>query len=130
MTPKTCNAALKGERGRQYNALVPALDDAGFYFGDNVTAQKAVDLLETQPSGGKPRREPQMSRDGRCLGTLTCGDIDSQTARERMIQLPAHADTVAWRGEANRAVQGAGQVVRDDPDIHSLKNAQLKNPNG
>ncbi|WP_245499088.1 hypothetical protein [Mesorhizobium sp. M7A.F.Ca.AU.002.06.1.1] len=130
MTPKACNTALKGERGRQYNPLVRTFDDAGFYFGNDVTAQKAVDLLEAQLSGGQPWRELQVSGDGRCLGALTCGDIDSRTAREPTIQLPAHADTLAWRGEANRAVQSAGQVVRDDPDIDSLKSAQLKNPNG
>jgi hypothetical protein len=128
--PKACNTALKWERRRDNNALVPALDDAGFHFGDDVTAQKAVDLLETQLSGGKPWREPQMSRDSRCLGALTCGDIDSQTGRERTIQLPTHPNAVTWRGEANRAIQSAGQVVCYDPDIHSLKSAQLKNPNG
>lgn len=130
MTPKACNAALKWERWCQNNPLVRTLDDAGFYFGNDVTAQKAVDLLEAQLSGGQPWRELQVSGDGRCLGALTCGDIDSQTARERAIQLPTHRNTLARRGEANRAIQGAGQVVGDDPDIHGLKSAQRKNPNG
>ncbi|WP_246675787.1 MULTISPECIES: hypothetical protein [unclassified Mesorhizobium] len=124
------NAPLKRESRRQHNALVRPLDDAGFYFGDDVTAQKAVDLLETQLSGGEPWRERLVPGDGRGLGALSCGDIDSHALRKRTVQSPAHPDAVARRGEGNRAIQGAGQVVGYDPNIRNLKSAQLKNLDG
>ena len=71
-----------------------------------------------------------MPLDGRRRRPLPSGGSNCHAPRKSTGQLPAYANAIARRYEGYRAVQGAGQVVRDDPDIHSLKNAQLKNPNG
>ena len=130
MAPEARGASLKRERRRQNNTLVRPAGDAGLNFGDDVATQKAVDLLETQLSAGEPWRKRPMSLDGRRHRSLPGAGIDGHAPRKSAVQLPAYPNAIPRRCEGNCAVQSAGQVVRDDPDIRGLKGAQLKNPNG
>ncbi|BCG85658.1 hypothetical protein MesoLj113c_17680 [Mesorhizobium sp. 113-3-9] len=95
-----------------------------------MAAQKAVDLLETQLSAGEPWRKRPVSLDRRRHRPLPGGGVDSHTSRKNTVQLPAYPNAIPGRCKGNRAIQGAGQVVCDDPDILNLRSAQLNNPNG